>query len=197
VKKIEYAKNVKRLSVQMPRNNMIDLAEIQKTLLEQLGKKRNVFSLPKLTKIVINYRVKEGRESKEALDVATEEIQVITGQKPKLCKSKKAVASFKLRAGEPLALKVSLRGQRMYDFAEKLFNLVLPRLRDFKGMPEKSFDQNGSYNMTIQDQSYFSEINLDKINKIRPIQITFNISASSKDEAKMLLSALGFPFEKK
>ena len=181
----------------MPRNNMIDLKEVQQTLLEQLGKKRNIFSLPKLSKIVINYRVKEARESKEVLDTATEEMLVITGQKPKLCKSKKAVAAFKLREGEPLALKVTLRGTRMYDFAEKLFNLVLPRLRDFKGMPVTSFDQSGSYNMTIQDQSYFSEINLDKINKIRPIQITFNIAASSKDEAKMLLSALGFPFEKK
>ena len=175
---------------------MIDLTELKKQLTETLGKKRNIFSLPTLTKIVVNYRVPEARESQESLNNATEEIMEITGQKPKLCKSKKAVASFKLRQNEPLALKVSLRGKRMYAFAEKLFNIVLPRLRDFKGMPISSFDNKGNYNMTIKDQTYFPEINLDKSNKIRPIQITFSISASSKDEAKMLLSALGCAFEK-
>lgn len=175
---------------------MIDLTELRKQLVEILGKKRNVFSLPTLNKIVINYRVPEARESAESLTAATEEIMEITGQKPKLCKSKKAVAAFKLRENEPLALKVTLRGKRMYAFAEKLFDIVLPRLRDFKGMSTKSFDDKGNYNMTIKDQTYFPEINLDKSNKIRPLQITFSISASSKDEAKMLLSALGCAFEK-
>lgn len=175
---------------------MIDLAELKKQLVDVLGKKRNVFSLPVLNKVVINYRIPEARESQESLNTASEEIMQITGQKPKLCKSKKAVASFKLRQNEPLALKVSLRGKRMYSFTEKLFNIVLPRLRDFKGMPMKSFDDKGNYNMTIKDQTYFPEINLDKSNRIRPIQITFSISASSKDEAKMLLSALGCAFEK-
>jgi large subunit ribosomal protein L5 len=176
---------------------MIDIKEITSKLQEALGKKRNIFSLPKLDKIVLNYRVAEARESQESLAAATEEIMAITGQKPRLCKSKKAVAAFKLRQNEPLALKVSLRGKRMYAFAEKLFDIVLPRLRDFKGMPTKSFDDKGNYNITIKDQTYFPEINLDKANKIRPIQITFSISASSKDEAKMLLSALGCAFEKK
>ncbi len=176
---------------------MIDIKEIYSKLQETLGKKRNHFSFPKLEKVVLNYRVAEARESQEALNTATEEIMAITGQKPRLCKSKKAVSSFKLRANEPLALKVTLRGNRMYNFVEKLFNLVLPRLRDFKGMPLSAFDEKGNYNLTIKDQTYFPEINLDKANKIRPIQITLNISASSKDEAKMLLSALGFAFEKK
>lgn len=175
---------------------MIDLTELRKQLVEILGKKRNVFSLPTLNKVVINYRVPEARESAESLTTATEEIMEITGQKPKLCKSKKAVAAFKLRQNEPLALKVTLRGKRMYAFAEKLFDIVLPRLRDFKGMSMKSFDDKGNYNMTIKDQTYFPEINLDKSSKIRPLQITFSISASSKDEAKMLLSALGCAFEK-
>lgn len=166
-----------------------------KSLKEQLPK-RNVNSLPKLNKVVINYRVPEGRESQEALASAEVEIQAITGQKPKLCRSKKSISTFKLREGEPLAYKVTLRGLRMYHFVEKLFDLVLPRLRDFKGMPLDSFDQNGNYSLTIKDQTYFPEINLDKINKIRSVQVTMNISASSKDEAKMLLSALGFAFEK-
>jgi len=165
--------------------------------LKELLPKRNVNSLPKLNKVVINYRVPEGRESQEALASAEVEIIAITGQKPKLCRSKKAISTFKLRAGEPLAYKVTLRGLRMYHFVEKLFNLVLPRLRDFKGMSLDAFDQDGNYSLTIKDQTYFPEIDLDKINKIRSVQVTLNISASSKDEAKMLLSALGFAFEKK
>ncbi|MPN40959.1 50S ribosomal protein L5 [bioreactor metagenome] len=145
---------------------------------------------------MVNYRVGEARESQESLTSATEEISAITGQKPKLCKAKKAVAAFKIRQNDPLALKVTLRGQRMYDFVEKLFNLILPRLRDFKGMPLNAFDDAGNYNLTIKDQTLFPEINLDKANKIRSVQITIKINTSSKEDSKMLLSALGFPFEK-
>lgn len=173
--------------------------KFEKDLQESLKKllpKRNVNSLPKLSKVVINYRVPEGRESQEALVAAETEIVSITGQKPSLCRSKKSIASFKLREGEPLAYKVTLRGLRMFQFTEKLFNLVLPRLRDFKGLPNTSFDQSGNYSLTLKDQTYFPEINLDKINKIRSLQVTLNISASSQAESKMLLSALGFPFEK-
>jgi large subunit ribosomal protein L5 len=169
---------------------------IKEELIKKTSKDKNVFSLPYLTKVVINYRVPEARESKESLDAAIEEIIAITGQKPQLCKAKKAVSSFKLRQNDLLALKVTLRGERMYDFVEKLFNLILPRLRDFKGMSLNAFDDAGNYNFTIKDQTLFPEINLDKINKIRSVQVTLNINATSKDEAKMLLSALGFPFEK-
>jgi len=168
---------------------------IKEKLTASLGDK-NIFSLPKLKKVTLNYRVPDARESQESLNQAQAELVAIAGQKPNVCAAKKSVSSFKLREGDPLALKVTLRGQRMYDFIEKLFNLVLPRLRDFKGMPESAFDQNGSYNLTIKDQTYFPEIDLDKINKIRPLQITLTISASSQAEAKMLLSALGFPFQK-
>ena len=164
---------------------------------KQLGEKRNVFSYPHLTKVVVNYRCSDVRDNQQLLDVAHDEIMTITGQKPSLCRSKKSVANFKLRAGEPLAYKVTLRGQRMYDFIEKLFTLTLPRLRDFQGMPTKSFDDQGNYNLVIHDQTYFSEINLDKATKIRSVQISLAITASSKKEAKMLLSALGFPFQKK
>jgi len=169
---------------------------IKEELIAKLGKDRNVFSLPRLKRVVVNYRVAEARESQESLTAATEEITAITGQKPQLCKAKKAVSSFKIRQNDPLALKVTLRGSRMYDFVEKLFNVILPRLRDFKGMSANAFDDAGNYNLTIKDQTLFPEINLDKVNKIRSVQITLNISASSKDEAKMLLSTLGFPFEK-
>jgi len=169
---------------------------IKNDLVTQLGKKRNVFSVPRLDKVVINYRVAEARESQESLTGAIEELTAITGQKPQLCRAKKAVSSFKIRENDPLALKVTLRGGRMYDFVEKLFNIILPRLRDFKGMSLSAFDSVGNYNLTIKDQTLFPEINLDKINKIRSVQVTLNINASSKDEAKMLLSSLGFPFEK-
>jgi len=167
-----------------------------KTALQKLLPKRNISSLPQLKKVVINYRVTDGRDSQEAMNAAETEIIAITGQKPKLCKSKKSIATFKLREGEPLAFKVTLRGQRMFDFTEKLFNIVLPRLRDFKGLPVTAFDSEGNYNLTLRDQTYFPEINLDKVAKIRSVQVTLCISASSKDEAKMLLSALGFPFVK-
>jgi len=169
---------------------------VKNELVTQLGKKRNVFSVPRLEKVVVNYRVAEARESQESLTAATEELVAITGQKPQLCRAKKAVSSFKIRQNDPLALKVTLRGARMYDFVEKLFNIILPRLRDFKGMSLKAFDSAGNYNLTIKDQTLFPEIDLDKINKIRSVQVTLNINASSKDEAKMLLSTLGFPFEK-
>jgi len=170
--------------------------EINKLLIEKFGKKRNLFSLPKLNKVVINYRVAQARESKEALAIAEKEIIAITGQKPALTKSKKSVSTFKLRENDPLALKVTLRGVRMYDFVDKLFNLVLPRLRDFKGMPTTSFDGQGNYSLTIRDQTYFPEVNLDAVNIIRGVEVTLNISASSIDDSKMLLSTLGFPFVK-
>jgi large subunit ribosomal protein L5 len=169
---------------------------IKDKLIEATSKSRNVFSLPRLKKVVLNYRVPTARESQESLTAATEELTAISGQKPKLCKAKKAVSSFKVRENDPLALKVTLRGARMYDFVEKLFNLVLPRLRDFKGLSSTAFDSEGNYNLTIKDQTFFPEINLDKITTIRSLQITLNINASSKEEAKMLLSALGLPFEK-
>jgi len=169
--------------------------ELNKILAESLGRK-NINSFPKMVKVVINYRVPEARESQEALNSAIEEIKAITGQSPRLCKAKKSVAAFKLRQNDLLALKVTLRGQRMYDFIEKLFNLVLPRLRDFKGVSNTAFDNEGNYNLVIKDQTYFTEVNLDKANKIRPIQVTMNIKSPSKEESKMLLSALGFPFAK-
>lgn len=157
---------------------------------------RNVSSLPSLKKVVINYRVDDARESAESLAAAEKELVAISGQKPRLCRAKKSIAAFKLRQGDPLAFKVTLRGDRMDDFVEKFINIVLPRLRDFKGMPLNAFDDAGNYNLTIKDQTYFPEIDLNKVNKIRSVQITISIATKSKDEARMLLSAHGFPFEK-
>ena len=174
-------------------------SSLTSTLLDTLAAKfptRNKHSFPVLKKVVLNYRVTEGRDSQETLAAAEQELIAIAGQKPKLCRSKKSISTFKLREGEPLAYKVTLRGLRMHQFVEKLFNIVLPRLRDFKGLPLSAFDESGNYNLTIKDQTYFPEINLDKINKIRPIQVTLCISSSSKEDSKMLLSALGFPFQK-
>jgi large subunit ribosomal protein L5 len=170
--------------------------EINKVLVTASGSKRNFYSLPKLNKVVLNYRVPEGRESQEALNAAEKELMAISGQKPRLTRAKKSISTFKLRENDPLAYKVTLRGKRMYDFVEKLFNLVLPRLRDFKGLPRTSFDNKGNYSLTIRDQTYFTEVNLDSVTKIRSLEITLNISASSIDDSKMLLSTLGFPFEK-
>jgi len=171
------------------------IKEINEQLAKNLGTK-NPNSLPKLKKVVINYRVSDSRDSKEQLAAAEKELMAITGQKPRLATSKKSISAFKLRQGEPLAYKVTLRGTRMYDFIYKLFHIVLPRLRDFKGLPTSSFDKEGNYSLTIHDQTYFSEVDLDVINKIRSVQVTMGISASSIEESKMLLSTLGFPFEK-
>lgn len=168
---------------------------IKQSLWQQLGKP-NLNSLPSLKKVVLNYRLKDATANKEAMETAISELMSITGQKPMVSSAKHSVASFKLRKGDPMALKVTLRGERMYDFVEKLFNLVLPRLRDFKGLPLTAFDKNGNYNLTIKDQTYFPEIDLNKVNQIRSLQVTLVTSTSSQSDSKMLLSALGLPFQK-
>ena len=177
------------------------MSDLKKTAFEhlkkQMGQKRNYLSFPRLIKVVINYRCSDSRDNQQSMDNAQKELMAITGQKPKLCRAKKSISSFKLREGEPLAYKVTLRGHHMYDFIEKLFNLIFPRLRDFQGMSPDSFDGQGNYNFVIKDQTYFPEIDLDKVSKIRSVQISLHTSAPSKEEAKMLLSALGFPFKKK
>lgn len=176
---------------------MTNLKQKSLTLLQkQLGLDRNPLSLPRLVKVVVNYRCSDAKDNPQALEAAQKELAAITGQKPYLARAKKSVANFKIKAGDPLAYKVTLRGKRMYDFINKLFNLVLPRLRDFQGLPVSSFDKQGNYNLVIPDQSIFPEVNLDKINQIRSVQITLCTQAPSLKEAKMLLSALGFPFQK-
>jgi len=169
--------------------------KISVKLQKDLGLK-NHLAIPLLLKVVINQRIPEARENKESLDEAIVELEAITGQKPVVCFAKKSEAGFKIRKGDPLALKVTLRRQRMYDFIEKLFTLVLPTLRDFKGLSNGSFDSAANYSFTLEEQTVFSEVDLDKVRKVRSLQITFVTSTSVKKEAKMLLSALGLPFSK-
>ncbi len=157
---------------------------------------KSVMQVPKVEKIVINMGVSEVKESSKALDVAMNELTAIAGQKPVVTKAKKSVAAFKLREGMNIGCKVTLRSAKMYDFMTRFFNVALPRVRDFKGVSAKSFDGRGNYNMGVKEQLIFPEIEYDKIDKIRGMDIVFVTTAKSDEEARALLEMLGLPFEK-
>ena len=170
-----------------------------KDLLPQLKEKLgidNVMAVPKLTKVVINMGVGEALTDKKHLESAVNDLELIAGQKAVITKAKKSVASFKLREGWPVGCKVTLRGDRMYDFIERLVNIAIPRERDFRGLNPKSFDGQGNYSMGIKEQIIFPEINYDNIDKIRGMDICINTSASNMEDAKALLEVLNFPFKK-
>ena len=170
-----------------------------KELLPQLQEKLgidNVMAVPKLTKVVINMGVGEALTDKKHLESAVNDLELIAGQKAVITKAKKSVASFKLREGWPVGCKVTLRGNRMYDFIERLVNVAIPRERDFRGLNPKSCDGQGNYSMGIKEQIIFPEINYDNIDKIRGMDISINTSASNKEDAKALLEVLNFPFKK-
>ncbi len=170
-----------------------------KELLSQLKDKlgvKNVMAVPKLTKVVINMGVGEALTDKKHLESAVNDLELIAGQKAVITKASKSVASFKLREGWPVGCKVTLRGDRMYDFIERLVNIAIPRERDFRGLNPKSFDGQGNYSMGIKEQIIFPEINYDNIDKIRGMDICINTSASSNEDAKALLEVLNFPFKK-
>tara|TARA_B100001142_G_scaffold26542_1_gene23990 strand:+ start:311 stop:847 length:537 start_codon:yes stop_codon:yes gene_type:complete len=170
-----------------------------KELLPQLKEKLgidNVMAVPKLTKVVINMGVGEALTDKKHLESAVNDLELIAGQKAVVTKAKKSVASFKLREGWPVGCKVTLRGDRMYDFIERLVNIAIPRERDFRGLNPKSFDGQGNYSMGIKEQIIFPEINYDNIDKIRGMDICINTSASNMEDAKALLEVLNFPFKK-
>ena len=170
-----------------------------KELLPQLQEKLgidNVMAVPKLTKVVINMGVGEALTDKKHLESAVNDLELIAGQKAVITKAKKSVASFKLREGWPVGCKVTLRGDRMYDFIERLVNIAIPRERDFRGLNPKSFDGQGNYSMGIKEQIIFPEINYDNIDKIRGMDICINTSASNMEDAKALLEVLNFPFKK-
>ena len=170
-----------------------------KELLPQLQEKLgidNVMAVPKLTKVVINMGVGEALTDKKHLESAVNDLESIAGQKAVVTKAKKSVASFKLREGWPVGCKVTLRGDRMYDFIERLVNVAIPRERDFRGLNPKSFDGQGNYSMGIKEQIIFPEINYDNIDKIRGMDICINTSASNNEDAKALLEVLNFPFKK-
>lgn len=173
--------------------------DIKTKVAEQLiesGAYKNLLRVPRLLKIVINRGVGEVRESSKAIDISAKELAEIAGQKPLVLKAKKAIAAFKIRKDLPIGLKVTLRGKRMYDFLIKLVNICLPKIRDFKGVNPKSFDGRGNYNLGIREQAIFPEVNYEKIDRIRGMDITFVTSASNDQEARQLLEAFGMPFRK-
>ena len=169
-------------------------AEVVPAMMKKFGYK-SIMQVPKLDKIVINMGVSEVKDNSKALDVAMGELEIIAGQKPVVTKAKKSIAAFKLREGMNIGCKVTLRGTKMYDFATKFFNVALPRVRDFKGVNPNSFDGKGNYNMGVKEQIIFPEIEYDKIDKVRGMDIIFVTTANTDEEAKELLTLLGMPFK--
>ena len=167
--------------------------EIIPQLKEKFGYE-NIMQVPKLEKIVLNMGLGSEKDNPKGLEVAMEELGIIAGQKPIITKAKKSVANFKVREGMNIGTKVTLRGDRMYYFADKLMNIVLPRVRDFRGVPDTSFDGRGNYAMGVKEQLIFPEINYDDVDKIRGMDIVFVTTAKTDEEAKALLTMLGMPF---
>ena len=150
--------------------------------------------IPKLDKIVLNVGCGEARENSKVVDAIVNDLGIITGQKPVICRAKKSVANFKLREGMPIGVKVTLRGDKMYEFLDRFFNLALPRVRDFRGINPNSFDGRGNYAMGIKEQLIFPEIDYDKIDKVRGMDIIMVTTANTDEEARELLTLLGAPF---
>jgi large subunit ribosomal protein L5 len=155
---------------------------------------KSVMAVPKLEKVVINMGVGEATQNIKLLDGAMEELGRIVGQKPAVRRSRKSIAAFKLRAGMPIAATVTLRGDRMYEFCDRLFNVALPRVRDFRGVPANAFDGRGNYTLGLRDQIIFPEIDYSKVDKLRGMNVTFVTTARTDEESKLLLSYLGMPF---
>ena len=170
-------------------------AEIMAAMTEKFGYK-NVMQVPRLEKIVINMGVGEAKENSKIIESAVKDMTEISGQKPVVTKAKKSVANFKLREGMPIGCKVTLRGERMYDFTDRLVNLALPRVRDFRGVSPDSFDGRGNYALGIKEQIIFPEIEYDKVDKVRGMDIIFVTTAKTDEEARELLRLFGMPFRK-
>ena len=168
-------------------------SEIAPALMKKFGYE-SVMQIPKLDKIVINVGCGEARENSKVVDAIINDLQIITGQKPVICRAKKSVANFKLREGMPIGVKVTLRGDRMYEFLERFFNLALPRVRDFRGINPNSFDGRGNYAMGIKEQLIFPEIEYDKIDAVRGMDIIMVTTANTDEEGRELLKLLGAPF---
>jgi large subunit ribosomal protein L5 len=168
---------------------------VKKTLTDKFGYK-NQMAVPRLTKIVINMGVGEASQDKKKIEGAVDNLAAIAGQRPVITKSRKAVANFKLRENQMVGCAVTLRKARMYEFLDRLVNVALPRVRDFRGLPAKSFDGAGNYNMGLKEQIVFPEINYDKIDKVRGMNITICTTAKTDEEARALLEAFDVPFQK-
>ena len=169
--------------------------EISKSLMTKFNYS-SVMEVPAMEKIVINIGVGDAVSNSKLLDEAVEELTLIAGQKPVITKAKKSIAGFKLREGMPIGCKVTLRGERMYEFLDKLVNISLPRVRDFRGVPKNSFDGKGNYTLGVKEQLIFPEINFDKVNKLRGMDIVFVTTAKTDEEGHELLAQLGMPFHK-
>lgn len=169
--------------------------EIKAKLKTELGIK-NPMAVPHLVKIVVNCGIGEALEDKKVIEKMSTQLGIISGQKPSPTRAKKAISTFKLRAGDVVGLKVTLRGARMYDFFLKLIAIALPRVRDFRGIPDRGFDKRGSYTLGMREQTIFPELEYSMIDKVRGFEITFVTSAPDKKQTKKLLEALGLPFEK-
>ena len=171
------------------------LTEVAPELKARLGY-TNVMQLPRLEKIVLSIGLGEAIQNPKALEAAEGDLTMISGQHPVITRAKKSIASFKLRTGMPIGMMVTLRGKRMYDFFDKLVNIVLPRFRDFRGIPRDSFDGQGNYNLGIKEQIVFPEIDYSKVDKVRGLQVTIVTTAKDDDEARSLLELMGMPFRR-
>ncbi|MEE1286886.1 MAG: 50S ribosomal protein L5 [Ruminobacter sp.] len=169
--------------------------EVIKSLVEQFGYK-TVMQVPRIEKITLNMGVGEAVADKKVLENAVKDMTAITGQKPLITKVRKSVAGFKIREGYPIGCKVTLRGERMWEFLERLISIAMPRIRDFRGVSPKSFDGRGNYSMGVREQIIFPEIDFDKVDVIRGLDVTITTTAKTDDEARALLSAFNFPFRK-
>lgn len=169
--------------------------EVAPVLMEKYGYK-STMQIPKLDKVVINIGLGEAKDNPKAIEAACNDLAQITGQKPIVTKARKSVANFKLREGMNIGCKVTLRSDRMYAFADKLFNIALPRIRDFHGVPANSFDGRGNYALGIKEQLIFPEIEYDKIDRVRGMDVFFVTTAKTDEEAKELLALMGIPFER-
>ena len=179
----------------MPRLKKIYEDKIVADLMQQFALK-NKMEVPRLSKIVINTCTKEALQNPKVIDSAVEELAAITGQRPVVTRAKKSIAAFKLREGQAIGAMVTLRRAQMYEFMDRLLNVVLPRVRDFRGLNPKSFDGRGNFTMGLKEQIVFNEINYDKIDKTRGMNITFTTTAKNNDHARGLLTAFGVPFKK-
>ena len=175
------------------------LKTYRETVVQQMTKEfdyGNTMQVPRLDKIVVNIGIGEAKDNDKALDAAVGDVQTITGQKPQLVKAKKSVAAFKLRAGQTVGIKTTLRGRRMWYFLDKLLNIALPRIRDFRGVSPDGFDGRGNYSLGMREQVVFPEIDYDKIDKLRGLEVSIITTAKTDDEARSLLTRLGMPFRK-
>jgi len=167
--------------------------EVTPSLMKEFSYK-NVMQVPKLEKIVLNVGLGEAVREIKVIDAATRDLTLITGQKPVVTRARKSIATYKLRAGMPIGCMVTLRGEKMYEFYDRLVNFSIPRIRDFRGMPDKAFDGRGNYTVGVREQIIFPEIEYDKIDKIRGLNITITTTARTDEEAKALLKGMGMPF---